>query len=282
MVPINTTIKNDFEIYYREDSNWEPPEHMHDHYELIFVVDGSAKLIIGDKAYDVKPHSLLFINRFERHDIKITSYPYSRFVISMTHLYSMSAIKDEVLLSILFQRPDDFVHVLKIDDSVYPAVFNICSALNEEYVSGAEYNGMNIQALLSLLFVTLYRKFPKAFPIWRVSNIVKVVVDIQHYISGNFEKEILLEDLESRYFLSRYYICRMFKKITGYTLKDYITRQRVLHAKQLLQNTDKSIVKISEECGYNSVNHFNRIFLKREETSPTAYRKAARKAMKQQ
>ncbi|MGM9522378.1 MAG: AraC family transcriptional regulator [Oscillospiraceae bacterium] len=273
---VDTTIKHDFEIYYQENKSWNPPKHMHDHYEIIFVVDGCANLAIESKNYEVRPHSLLVINRFENHDIEVTQYPYSRYVISMRHLYSMNVIQDDTLLSLLFQRPDSFTHVLPLEEPLYSALLSLLENLLREYQQQAAYQNLAVASMLNLFFVTLYRYKKAAFPIQKTSNITSVVVDIQRFICNNYKEDVVLEDLEGKYFLNKYYICHSFKEITGYTLKDYLTRQRLMRARELLQNTDMTVAKISEECGYNSVNHFNRIFLKREMMTPSAYRKRAR------
>ena len=64
--------------------------------------------------------------------------------------------------------------------------------------------------------------------------------------------------------------------ITGHTVKTYIILNRLLRAKYLLQTTNRSMIEIGEEVGYNNANHFSRIFKKYTDMTPMEYRKANR------
>ena len=44
---------------------------------------------------------------------------------------------------------------------------------------------------------------------------------IADYLSENCEQNISLEELAAHFYLSKYYVCRTFKEITGYTVTEY-------------------------------------------------------------
>ena len=75
--------------------------------------------------------------------------------------------------------------------------------------------------------------------------------------------------------LSQSYFSYLFKIQTGMTFVEYINRQRVKKALELLQATDSSILEICFACGFNSINHFNRIFKRFVNMPPRKYRQAA-------
>ena len=66
---------------------------------------------------------------------------------------------------------------------------------------------------------------------------------------------------------------RKFKAAVGVSPKEYLTLCRVFRACQMLKNTDKKVIDIAQECGFEDISGFNRCFLKYMNTTPRAYRK---------
>ncbi|WP_180270682.1 helix-turn-helix domain-containing protein [Sporanaerobium hydrogeniformans] len=72
--------------------------------------------------------------------------------------------------------------------------------------------------------------------------------------------------------LNEKYFSTRFAKETGSTFGNYLTEIRMRKAKELLNKTDLKMYEISEQIGYNNVEHFTRMFKKLYEVSPTLYR----------
>ncbi|MNN62848.1 HTH-type transcriptional regulator YesS [compost metagenome] len=68
------------------------------------------------------------------------------------------------------------------------------------------------------------------------------------------------------------YISLIFKKETGETLTDYITRIRINKAKELLLTTDLKVMEISELVGYENPHYFSTVFKKTVGVHPLKYR----------
>jgi AraC-like DNA-binding protein len=71
---------------------------------------------------------------------------------------------------------------------------------------------------------------------------------------------------------------RRFKRQTGYSVKEYILRLQLRHAKELLAATSKSISEIADEIGIENALYFSRLFSEREGVSPRTFRKQHRRA----
>ena len=76
--------------------------------------------------------------------------------------------------------------------------------------------------------------------------------------------------------LSRFYFCTLFKRSTGVTFTEYLTRVRIERVKELLVNPNLRISEIAFQAGFQSLTHFNRTFLKLTGESPTEYRQRFR------
>jgi AraC family transcriptional regulator len=100
---------------------------------------------------------------------------------------------------------------------------------------------------------------------------LRCVVD---YIETNLNQEISLESLSSLADLSSYHFLRLFKQSTGETPLQFIIRCRMEKAKELLAQTDLSVLEIALEVGYESPNHFIHLFKRFTSVTPSHYRKS--------
>ena len=93
------------------------------------------------------------------------------------------------------------------------------------------------------------------------------------YIDEHLGEQITFESLAKHYHFSPYYFHRMFSIIVGKGITAYIRDRRLLQACLQLTNTEKSILDICLECGYNSPQSFSRAFRVAYGVSPSEYRK---------
>ena len=98
------------------------------------------------------------------------------------------------------------------------------------------------------------------------------------YIDENFDRPITLEEVSRYALLSQSYFSYMFKTLTGKTYLEYVHELRIKKAMDLLAHSQNKIADICFLSGFNSINHFDRIFKSMVGLSPSQYRSAARKA----
>ena len=82
--------------------------------------------------------------------------------------------------------------------------------------------------------------------------------EIADYLSQNCEQQLSLEEIAQRFYLSKYYVCRLFKEVTGYSINEYINIHRVQKAQWYLTETDLSISEIAGRIGLESMTHFEK------------------------
>ena len=73
--------------------------------------------------------------------------------------------------------------------------------------------------------------------------------------------------------LTRAYATRLFRRETGMTMHEYITRQRISHAQRLLATSDRGVLDIMGECGYKSPTRFYAAFRRYAGGTPAQYRR---------
>lgn len=99
-----------------------------------------------------------------------------------------------------------------------------------------------------------------------------LVRKVQQYILEHLDSECSREHIAEAVFINPDYLSRMFKKNTGMGLNDYILRQRISLAIQMLANTEESIGRISEKTGFSYVAYFSKVFKRETGLTPMAYR----------
>ena len=95
------------------------------------------------------------------------------------------------------------------------------------------------------------------------------------YIAGHHADPISLDDVARALHVSPFYFCKMFKKATGLTFTEYLSRTRVERAKTLLLNPHLRVSEIAYSVGFQSLTHFNRRFHEFTGESPTHFRDSA-------
>ena len=92
------------------------------------------------------------------------------------------------------------------------------------------------------------------------------------YINEHYLEEMSLEDAALFAGFSKYYFSRMFKRFSGISFLDYLTRKRLNAATELLVHTDQPIQEIARSSGFGSIATFNRIFREHKSCTPSQYR----------
>ncbi|MBU9709314.1 response regulator [Paenibacillus sp. AK121] len=97
--------------------------------------------------------------------------------------------------------------------------------------------------------------------------------DIARYLDANYDEDISLQDIASRFYLSREYISRKFKQEYGVNLSDYLCQIRMGKAKLLLLNDKLRLHHIAGMVGYQDEKYFGKVFKKLEGVTPGEFRR---------
>jgi len=113
----------------------------------------------------------------------------------------------------------------------------------------------------------------------REAEQTQTVVDkVKRYIAQHLRDEHLTRDeIAGFVYLNPDYLTRLFKKETGYSISDYLVRERVGIASELLLRTNDSIHAIAVSLGYSNFSHFSRMFKKVTGQSPQEFRQLHRR-----
>jgi two-component system response regulator YesN len=95
----------------------------------------------------------------------------------------------------------------------------------------------------------------------------------KQYMKEKYSQSITLEEVSNQIGFNATYFSSLFKKETGQNFLEYLTDTRIQAAKQLLADTNRSVIRVSEEVGYIDIKHFTKLFKKATGLTPSEYRK---------
>lgn len=115
--------------------------------------------------------------------------------------------------------------------------------------------------------------------IGEIQNIQKApgnskVQEIKKFIQQNYGRNLTLEEIAESVYLSPSYASRLFKKVQGQSVMEFLTQVRIEAAKHLLINPQYLIDEIAVNIGYVDASYFTKVFKKHEGMTPTQYRKS--------
>ena len=100
----------------------------------------------------------------------------------------------------------------------------------------------------------------------------KYVLQTLSYIAEHYAEKLTLTGIASQFYISPYYLSRLFKKSINLSLIEYINGVRIKAAQNLIEKSNESISDIAEKTGFMTTAHFRRVFKDATGLSPQQYR----------
>jgi len=122
------------------------------------------------------------------------------------------------------------------------------------------------------LMTDMFREYCRLVRHHSMKNYSPPVQKTLLYIDGNLTDNLSLSTIAEVLNVSSSYLSGLFRKETGHTLTDYITRRRVRHAMHLLKNTRLQVQTVAQHCGILDVQYFSKVFKRISGMTPKEYR----------
>jgi AraC-like DNA-binding protein len=104
------------------------------------------------------------------------------------------------------------------------------------------------------------------------NRITERMISVCSYLSNHCTENISLESAADYAGFSKSHFSRMFKEFTANSYTDFITKERLRKAEELLTNSNLPITDAAFQSGFNSISTFNRIFKQYKHCSPSEFR----------
>lgn len=254
-----------FRLFYLKDiSSREYVYHYHDFHKLIWFISGNVEYHIEGRAYRLEPHDILLVNKGEIHKPFIDyDSPYERYVfyISSEFLEEHSEGKDR--LDLCFQMASkEQGHVIHLSPAISGNLFEAVKQIEKLNYDNAYAKDMYSRVSFLKFLIELNRSCISSPEIFhKMARYDKKIVEMIHYINENLSKDLTIEALSAKFYLSKYHMMRKFKEETGYSMHQYILEKRILAAKGMIL-TGMPATLASMECGFKDYSTFSRAYKK--------------------
>jgi YesN/AraC family two-component response regulator len=253
-------------FYYQEfiQPFFTSPFHLHDEFELILIVKSHGKLYLGSNVVNFSdgdiflfapglPHCFFNTPGYEKGEV-------------MAHAVVIQFQKD--FLGNDFFDKNEISQLKKlIDKSKFGIQFTKTKKTLQDRIQYINEK-KNINRVVELLLILNELSVSKNINLLSTEDTLNlcslndsmIINNVYKYVAENFQKKISFDVAASVANLQRSAFCRYFKRKTKKRFSEFVNETRIMHARKLLSETDKSTIEIAFECGYENTSYFNRQF----------------------
>jgi AraC-like DNA-binding protein len=250
--------------------------HDHDFVEIVYIIEGDSRHYINGEEFSVKAGDLLFINFGCTHSFSLDDKFVAYNLMIRVDYFTKNMIKNDNLFYMLaltsfekIQRElNDKSPLVSFDYSQRDEMFNLFRNIEMELEKDELGRSLVLDSYINIILCKVFRKiFVKDS-----DKDLLIPQDILDYINEHFNEKISLSDLSQRCFYNPAYFSRLFKKTFNMSFTDYIMDVRLKRCSELLKNSNYTIDRIIEECGFLDRNTFYERFKNKYGCTPSEYR----------
>ena len=273
LLKISNPADYSFNLFVQETPYFSTPWHYHPEYELTYIVSGSGYRIVGNSHEHFASGDLVLLGS------------------NLPHTWWGKNEDGSRSEAIVIQFSNEFIepflrlnegHAIKalLESAAKGLRFESDAALVDKLVSLGQTKEMDsILSLLSILQNLTEKSGSNLCPDAYHNVISKKfetrINKVCTYIQNHYSERISLQQVSELVFMTESNFCKFFKKATSTTFSDYVNDLRINEACHLLIYTEDNISKIAQDCGFESLSYFNRVFLKKKRIKPSLFRKNA-------
>jgi AraC-like DNA-binding protein len=255
--------------------NFEVPWHQHTECELILFTEGSGLSFVGNYVDEFKIGDIFFIganvpHTFQKRDndliasavvVQFRKDFLGREFMTLPESQPLQKLFDFSVQGMKIKGQPKIKLKVLIKELEYlkglPRIIHLCNCL---------------QILLHCEYITLSTPEIKLLDCHNKERIETIF----RYTTDSFQKKISLSHIAQIADLSVPAFCTYFKKCTKKTYIDFLNEIRIGFACKLLLGTNRTVLDICYESGYNTLANFNKQFLKIKGITPSKYRNISR------
>ena len=220
---------------------------------------GSLELGVGLELFHMEEGDIGLVFPDVNHHCQVFSEQYSEVLYINIPTRTLGTYEE------LLKRKAPVYPVIKygeLPSEIYPAIQSMKGSVPK--------NIWIVQAYLQVIFV-------RCIPLLTLTEKSQVgsndlIYQTVSYISANFRKSFLLEDMAKDLGVSKYVLSRVFSKTFHRNFNQFLNEQRLNYVTIHLECSDESITDICMNAGFESQRTFNRVFRERYRMTPREYR----------
>ncbi|MDD2710173.1 MAG: AraC family transcriptional regulator [Verrucomicrobiae bacterium] len=240
--------------------------HLHPHYELLYIIRGTRGFKLHGHVHHARRGDLMIFRPGESHEEFSRSKTISYIVVRFTQA---ELVRD----GIVFPSADKLGPVLRLPWR--DRFLDLFTRLMDEHENPVEGAGLLVHLYLTEFIVLLQRAISQSASLQsrrKISghNQVQAAIKI---IQTHLHAPLRIADLARRVFMTDSHFTQSFREQTGSSPKNFLLKERIDRAKELLAATHQPAGKIALSLGYESPFFFYRQFKKKTGLTAGQYRR---------
>lgn len=253
-------------------------EHWHEHLEWIYIVEGSAQIQVDTTFITLHQGEFAFINSCQLHSAlpledstTIFAVVFNEALLRNNGLDSTEIRYFSPILSQRLQMPN----FLNANEPITAKIREAFTRLIHEFETKLNGYELFIKAELFRIFGLIIRHYhPTHFHPSAQHPRFHDFTELLKYLREHYQSTITVKAMSELMNMSPNHFCKVFKKLTGKTLIEYLHIIRVNEAERLLTQSEHTIADIADEVGFGDITYFGRIFKKLKNQTPSQYKKS--------
>ena len=254
------------------------PWHWHRLFEINYIRKGELHLETPEKTCVLHTGDANFINYGSLHTCRAVGDTPCKYYTLHFDMHFLSGIYNSILEEKYFLpvihntalpfwqiRPDSLSHLKMIEN-----VIRIVEISREEPF-GYEFDVRNLLSSFWKRLLEDTRDVQAAAPGINALETERLLI-MTNYIKEHLGDRLTLEDIAASAGVSTRECTRCFSRCINTSPNVFLTQTRLSMAADLLSGTAKSIIEISEECGFSSPSYFGKVFRESMGCTPKEYR----------
>ncbi len=255
--PIRDQYK-DLHISLHSTGNTKMPNlHYHDSYEIYALEAGERLYLIEDKFIHLKPRDVILIKPGIVHCTLGGDFVRSLLLFRKEFLDGFFNEKGVDLITQCFEKS-----VIRVKDGDFLHLIELMEKFNADR--------SDVFAFTEILSVLKSNMMQKDYDLHRGNPKINDIID---YITENYKTIDSLDTLSNKFYISKHYLCNLFKEHTNTSIIKYINILKIHEAMELLSKNDLTVFEVAEKSGFTSVSNFCNVFKKFTGKSPLKYSK---------
>ena len=243
--------------------------HYHEFCKLILLVSGQGAYLVDGRRYLIQSGDIVTIDSRSIHRPEMeAALPYERIIIYISPEYLQSMSTPDCQLLSLFSGTQG--HVFRPSEHQRKRLFQLAGTLERDLSEEAFGRDILSQGDLMRLLVELGRcrtDRDATLPSPTAPE-NKRVLEIIQYLNENLLETTDIDQLADTFYISKYYMMRLFHKEVGITIHGYLTQKRLSLAREHIKN-GMSATEACYQSGFRNYSSFTRAYSKYFGTTPT-------------
>jgi AraC family transcriptional regulator, transcriptional activator of pobA len=268
-------------LFHFRHKDYTPGWTWHERLEVFLPLDGETRMRMGEQEVELQAGEILIVDNLRLHmTVDFPGFESRVIVVSFLpeFVYSLgSPSHDYFFLLPFYFRRNDHPHVVRQNSPLLPEMHRSIGELLRCYFERSVYFQAGCKAHLLNLLYLLAQQFRSAdvlrSELIRQQERAAKLRPVFEYVARYFSEGLTLKKAASLANMSQPQFTKLFKRVAGMTLVNYLTHVRLSHAFRLLKESSLTIAEVAFQTGFSDQSHLDRRFKAAFGQVPSAVRK---------